>query len=231
MRARVVMRQTGVYSDAVRRLDDPAATDTIAASQGIHLVLERSFLGGESAIMVPHTDDGRVLFAIPWSGRVLIGTTDTPVSDIAAEPRPLAAEIDFLLRHAGRYLTRHPGRDDILSVFAGLRPLMQDCVHGDTASLPREPAVLVSKYGLVTVRGEEISLTPTEYDILRLMVPHAGKVLTHGQILKQIWGLAYLEQPHVLRVNISNLRRKIETDPSRPRHIITEPGVGYRLTC
>ncbi|MDD2852093.1 MAG: response regulator [Desulfuromonadaceae bacterium] len=81
----------------------------------------------------------------------------------------------------------------------------------------------------VILQGSDISLTPTEYDILRLLVSHAGKVLTHSQILKQIWGLAYLEQPHVLRVNISNLRRKIETDPSRPRHIITEPGVGYRL--
>ncbi len=81
----------------------------------------------------------------------------------------------------------------------------------------------------VTVRGEDVQLTPTEYDLLRLFVSHAGKVLTHSQILKQIWGMAYQEQPHVLRVNISNLRRKIEADPSRPRHIITEPGVGYRL--
>ena len=81
----------------------------------------------------------------------------------------------------------------------------------------------------VTVRGEEVQLTPTEYDLLRLLVTHAGKVLTHGQILRQIWGVAYVEQPHVLRVNISNLRHKIETDPSRPRYVITEPGVGYRL--
>ena len=81
----------------------------------------------------------------------------------------------------------------------------------------------------VTCRDEEMSLTPTEYDILRLLVTHAGKVMTHSQILKQVWGIAYLEQPHVLRVNISNLRRKIEADPSRPKHIITEPGVGYRL--
>jgi two-component system KDP operon response regulator KdpE len=81
----------------------------------------------------------------------------------------------------------------------------------------------------VTVDGTDISLTPTEYDILRLLVTHAGKVLTQGQILKQVWGMAYLEQPHVLRVNISNLRRKLERDPSRPQHIITEPGVGYRL--
>ena len=83
--------------------------------------------------------------------------------------------------------------------------------------------------GTVTLSGKEVQLTPTEYDLLRLLLTHAGKVMTHSQLLKQIWGIAYLEQPHVLRVNISNLRRKIEADPSRPRHIITEPGVGYRL--
>jgi len=81
----------------------------------------------------------------------------------------------------------------------------------------------------VTAHGEELQLTPTEYELLKLLVTHAGKVLTHSQILKQIWGVAYMEQPHVLRVNISNLRRKIEKDPSRPRYILTEPGVGYRL--
>lgn len=81
----------------------------------------------------------------------------------------------------------------------------------------------------VSAHGEEMQLTPTEYELLRLLVTHAGKVLTHSQILKQIWGVAYMEQPHVLRVNISNLRRKIEKDPSRPRYILTEPGVGYRL--
>ena len=81
----------------------------------------------------------------------------------------------------------------------------------------------------VTVRGAEVQLTPTEYELLRLLVTHAGKVLPHSQILRQIWGVAYIEQPHVLRVNISNLRHKIETDPARPRYILTEPGVGYRL--
>src|SRR6185369_2104305 len=125
----------------------------IAPSQGTHLVLERSFLGSESAIMVPHTDDGRVLFAVPWYGRVLIGTTDTPVTTVLPEPRPLAEEIDFLLTHAARYLTRHPRRSDILSVFAGLRPLVRDSGHGDTASLSRDHVILVSKTGLVTVSG------------------------------------------------------------------------------
>lgn len=81
----------------------------------------------------------------------------------------------------------------------------------------------------VAAQGEDVQLTPTEYDLLRLFVMHAGKVLTHAHILRQIWGVGYVEQPHVLRVNISNLRHKIEKDPSRPRHIITEPGIGYRL--
>ena len=89
LRARVVINATGVYCDAIRRLDDPTAADIVTPSQGIHLVLERSFLGGESAIMVPHTDDGRVLFALPWYDRVLIGTTDTPVTSISPEPRPI----------------------------------------------------------------------------------------------------------------------------------------------
>ena len=81
----------------------------------------------------------------------------------------------------------------------------------------------------VSVEGKEVQLTPTEYDLLRLLVQHAGKVLAHDQILRQIWGPAYVEQPHVLRVNISNLRRKIEPEPTRPRYILTELGVGYRL--
>src|SRR6185369_4360764 len=151
LHARVVINATGVYSDAIRRLDDPAIGSIIAPSQGTHLVLERSFLGSDSAIMVPHTDDGRVLFAVPWYGRVLIGTTDTPVTTVLPEPRPLAEEIDFLLTHAARYLTRHPRRSDILSVFAGLRPLVRDSGHGDTASLSRDHVILVSKTGLVTV--------------------------------------------------------------------------------
>ncbi|MDK9706032.1 MAG: response regulator [Desulforhopalus sp.] len=82
---------------------------------------------------------------------------------------------------------------------------------------------------LVRLRGEEVQLTPTEYDVLRLLVSNAGKVLTHRQILKQLWGATYLEQPHILRVNISNLRHKLENDPSRPRYIVTETGVGYRF--
>jgi len=150
--ARVVVNCTGVFADAVRRLDEPDAPALIRPSQGVHIVLDRSFLPGDAAIMVPHTDDGRVLFAIPWHDRVLIGTTDTPVDDVALEPRPLDGEVRFLIEHAIRYLTRDPAITDIRSVFTGLRPLV-DQGDTDTAAVSREHSVLVSHSGLVTVAG------------------------------------------------------------------------------
>ncbi|HEY6872068.1 MAG TPA: glycerol-3-phosphate dehydrogenase/oxidase [Geobacteraceae bacterium] len=153
VRARVVINATGVFSDAVRQMDDPAAPPLITPSQGVHLVLDRSFLPGTSAIMIPHTADGRVLFAVPWHGRVVVGTTDTPVSRISLEPRPLPEEIDFLLAHAARYLSRRPTRADILSTFAGLRPLVRSGDGTESAAISREHLVLVSGSGLVTVTG------------------------------------------------------------------------------
>ncbi len=152
VRGRVVINATGVFADGIRRMDEPDASPVIRPSQGVHIVLDRSFLPGESAIMVPHTADRRILFAIPWHGRVLIGTTDTPVTEVSLEPRPLEEEVTFLLEHAVRYLTKDPTRADVLSVFAGLRPLVD---HGeqDTAAVSREHSVLVSHAGLVTVAG------------------------------------------------------------------------------
>ena len=129
------------------------------------------------------------------------------------------------------------GADDYISKPFGVNELQARIRAALRRTLQQTPEPVFSSDELmvdlsnrrVTCHGEEIPLTPTEYDILRLLVTHAGKVLTHSQILKEVWGITYLEQPHVLRVNISNLRRKIEVDPSRPKHIITEPGVGYRL--
>lgn len=151
--AKVVINATGPFCDTIRRLDEPAAPPLIAPSQGIHLVLPRSFLPGESAIMVPHTDDGRVLFAIPWHERVIIGTTDTPVERVSSEPRPLPQEIDFLLEHAARYLHRPPQREEILSIFTGLRPLIRRGEDHDTASLARDHTLFASPSGLITITG------------------------------------------------------------------------------
>jgi len=150
---RVVVNATGPFSDELRRMDDPDAAPAIRPSQGVHLVLDRSFLAGDAAIMVPHTDDGRVLFAIPWLDRVLVGTTDTPLEDIPLEPVPREEEIRFLLEHARRYMERDPVRGDVLSVFAGVRPLVAEGDGGDTAEISREHALRVSDSGLLTIAG------------------------------------------------------------------------------
>jgi len=151
--ARGVINATGVFTDGVRRMDRPEAKAMIRPSQGIHLVLDRRFHPGEAAIMVPHTDDGRVLFAVPWHGRVLVGTTDTPVEAPEAEPKPLAEEVAYVLRHAARYLEEDPTLDDVLSAFAGLRPLVGGGDDDDTAALSRDHTLQVSPSGLVTITG------------------------------------------------------------------------------
>ncbi|MEZ4700790.1 MAG: glycerol-3-phosphate dehydrogenase/oxidase [Rhodothermales bacterium] len=153
IRAKVVINATGVFSDGVRRMDDADAAPIIQPSQGVHIVLDRSFLPGDSAIMVPHTDDGRVLFAIPWHERTVIGTTDTPMTDASLEPRPLADELAFLLEHAKRYLTKDPEPSDVLSCFAGLRPLVRSAGEGTTAELSRDHTLQISRSGLVTITG------------------------------------------------------------------------------
>ncbi len=153
IRARVVINATGVFGDAIRRLDRRNAQPLARPSQGVHLVLDRSFLPGDSAIMVPHTEDGRVLFAVPWHDRVLLGTTDTAVPRARAEPAPFPSEVAYLLRHAARYLARAPKRADVLSMFAGLRPLFSARKGSPTAALSREHYIEVSPSGLVTVIG------------------------------------------------------------------------------
>lgn len=153
VKGKVVINAAGPFIDSVRQMAAPDARPLISPSQGVHLVLDGSFLPGDSAIMVPHTDDGRVLFAVPWHGRTIVGTTDTPVSTATIEPCPLPEEIDFLLSHAARYLTRHPVPADVLSVFAGIRPLVRSDSSDDTASLSRDHTLLVEGSGLVTIAG------------------------------------------------------------------------------
>ncbi|WP_420456445.1 FAD-dependent oxidoreductase [Rubrivirga sp.] len=154
VRAKVVVNATGVWTDRVRRMDDADARPMVQASQGVHIVLDKAFLPGDHAIMVPKTDDGRVLFAIPWNDAVVVGTTDTPVETADLEPRPLADEIEFLLVHAARYLTRDPAPADVRSTFAGLRPLVADPdAEGGTAALSRDHTLHIADSGLVTITG------------------------------------------------------------------------------
>jgi glycerol-3-phosphate dehydrogenase len=151
--AKCVINATGAFSDGVRRMDDPAAPPMIAPSQGVHIVLPKKFLGGDTAIMVPRTRDDRVMFAIPWHDHTVVGTTDTPISEISLEPKPLSEEIDFILETASGYLSEPPTRADILSAFAGIRPLVKAGEAGSTAALSREHTIQISKAGLVTIAG------------------------------------------------------------------------------
>ena len=152
--ARSVVNATGAFSDAIRRIDDPQAEPMIAPSQGVHVVLDRSFLPGDAAIMVPRTSDGRVLFAIPWHDHALIGTTDTPIKDLSLDPVPMEQEIDFILETAAQYLHKPPGRSDVLSVWAGIRPLVKaGGTGGSTAALSRDHSIHVSRSGLLTIAG------------------------------------------------------------------------------
>ena len=152
-RAKVVINATGAFSDSVRRMADPRATSMILPSQGIHLVLAGSFLASGSAIMVPSTRDGRVLFAIPWHSHTLVGTTDTPLDNATLEPVAREEEIDFILATAGDYLAKRPTRDDVLSVFAGIRPLVRANSKSTTAALSRDHVIHVDQSDLISVMG------------------------------------------------------------------------------
>jgi glycerol-3-phosphate dehydrogenase len=159
VRARCVVNATGVWVDELRQQDGAAigrpVKPMVAPSQGVHVVVDREFLPGNHALMVPKTADGRVLFGVPWLGKVILGTTDTPRGDLAREPRPFAAELEFILGESARYLSRAPARADIRSMWVGLRPLVkpQDEDGGDTKRLSREHTVLASRSGLITVTG------------------------------------------------------------------------------
>lgn len=151
--ARVVVNATGAFADNVRRLAGGDVQPMIAPSQGIHLVFDRSFLNGDDAIMVPHTSDGRVMFAIPWHGHTLVGTTDTPSPAASLEPVALEKEIEFILTTASLYLAKTPTRADVLSMFAGIRPLVRARSSGNTAALSRDHTIHIDQSGMLTVCG------------------------------------------------------------------------------
>lgn len=151
--ARAVINATGVFVDEIRRHDEPGVKDLVAVSQGIHIVLPKRFLPGDAAIMIPKTADGRVLFAVPWHDHVVVGTTDTPRPGHTLEPRALDEERNFVMEHARKYLTTDPTDADVLSIFAGLRPLVKAGDGANTAALSRDHTIVVSESGLITITG------------------------------------------------------------------------------
>jgi len=154
IKGKLVINATGVFADEIHRMDDPASKQSIRPSQGVHIVLENSFLQSTSAIMIPKTDDGRVLFAIPWYGKVVVGTTDTPLETISLEPKALEEEIEFILKTASDYLIHPPERKDLLCIFAGLRPLAADPDNPSaTREVSRRHKITLSPSGLLSIIG------------------------------------------------------------------------------
>ncbi|MBB4035009.1 glycerol-3-phosphate dehydrogenase [Dysgonomonas hofstadii] len=156
LRSKAVINATGIFVDDLMKMDAPEKENIVRPSQGVHLVVDKSFLGGDTAIMIPKTSDGRVLFGVPWHDKVVLGTTDTPLKEFVLEPQALEEEIDFILKTAGQYLAKQPKREDVLSVFAGLRPLAAPKSNADeskTKEISRSHKIVVSDSGLITVTG------------------------------------------------------------------------------
>ena len=152
-KTKAVINATGVFADVLMQMDKPSNNKRIEPSQGVHIVIEKKFFPGNAAMMIPNTEDGRVLFAVPWHNKVIVGTTDTPVASIDIEPKPLGEEINFLIHHANKYLAATITEKDVLSMFTGLRPLIKQKGISSTAVLNRDHTILISESGLVTVTG------------------------------------------------------------------------------
>ncbi len=154
-KSKVIINATGVFVDDIMKMDAPEVRKKVRPSQGVHLVVDSKFLGGESALMIPKTKDGRVLFGVPWHGKVVLGTTDSPLDHAELEPKALDEEVDFILDQAGQYLDLKPNRADVLSVFAGLRPLAAPNKNDTkkTKEISRNHKIYKSKSGLLTITG------------------------------------------------------------------------------
>lgn len=204
--AKAVLNATGVFVDDILRMDDPDSKDIVRPSQGVHLVLDKEFVPGDHAIMIPKTSDGRVLFAIPWHDKVVVGTTDIQKEKAELEPKALDEEVDFILETVGRFLTKAPTRSDVKSVFAGLRPLAAPSEENKkTKEISRGHKVVVSDSGLVTIIGGkwttyrqmaedsvdkliEVSGLPLKKSVTRALPIHGSRKINGDQGPLSVYG-------------------------------------------
>jgi len=172
--AKSVINATGVFSDEIRKLDNAEAEEQLNPSQGIHIVLDKEYLPADTAILIPRTDDGRVLFAVPWHDKIIVGTTDTSVEQVSIEPIAFTAEVEFVLHELRDYLTKEPLQEDIRSIFCGLRPLVKGSAKS-TAGLSRDHLITTSETGLISIIGGKwTTYRKMAEDIINTAVKYAG---------------------------------------------------------
>jgi len=223
---KVIINATGAFSDQVRLLDDKKSLPLIAPSRGTHIVLPREFLSSNTAILIPYTEDKRVLFFVPWHDKVLVGTTDIPVTKVKLEPVALKKEISFLLKHAARYLTKAPTKSDILSVFTGIRPLVKADETKPSSSLSRDHRILVSSSNLISIVGgkwttyrqmaEDVidkaiktSSLPTHPCITKTLPLHGFEAKTNPQDPWSVYGTDRSILESILKKEKKSLSKKI----------------------
>lgn len=220
--SRVVVNATGVFVDEIRLMDSPDTHKTIRPSQGVHLVVDKKFLGGRSALMIPKTTDGRVLFGVPWHDKVVLGTTDTPLDKPETEPQALDAEVDFILDQAGQYLSSRPQRSDVLSVFAGLRPLAAT-KNGDnqkTKEISRSHKIYRSESDLLTITGgkwttyREMAEEIVDKSIEIGNLPRKKCVTANLKVHGYATGVNESTWDYVYGSDAVKIRALVETDPS-----------------
>ena len=225
--AKVIINATGVFVDEILQMNNPQSKKLVRPSQGVHVVLDKSFLNSESALMIPKTSDGRVLFAVPWHQHLLVGTTDTPLDEHSLEPRALKEEVDFIMATAATYFKRKPLEKDILSVFSGLRPLAAP-TNGDgnsTKEISRDHKLMVSAKGLITITGGKwTTYRRMAEETVDLAITHAGlnakpcitkELKIHGST--EIAGDHHLDIYGSDRQNIENLAQQ-EPDLNNKLH-------------
>ncbi|MDR1724599.1 MAG: glycerol-3-phosphate dehydrogenase/oxidase [Tannerella sp.] len=220
--AKAVINATGVFVDDIMNMAEPGSKKKVKPSQGVHIVVDSTFLGGRSALMIPKTKDGRVLFGVPWHGKVVLGTTDTPLDNAMLEPKALDEEIDFILDQAGQYLEKKPGRSDVLSVFAGLRPLAAPAHEGNmkTKEISRSHKIYKSDSGMLTVTGGKwTTYREMAEDAVNQTIKMAGLPFKQC-VTKHLRQHGYLKNAdmstwdYVYGSDIDFINRLIEEDPS-----------------
>ncbi len=220
LRSKVVINATGVFVDHILKMENPDARDIIKPSQGIHLVLDRHFFQGEEALMIPKTSDGRVLFMVPWHNHVIAGTTDVPKQRVELEPQAEETEVEFILQTARRFMKEPPEREDILSIFTGLRPLAAPTREGKkTKEISRGHKIMITEAGLITLTGGKwTTYRKMGGDVIKRAIKHANlkktKSVTRSLKIHGHHTRMDMKAPHFwYGADLKQINRLIEKDP------------------